>query len=181
MNHANDIPDRTRDGKGRYTHSVATAERHAQAVRLHDQGYTYRAIADEPGIAVSTAYMAVERAIDHVLRQPAEDAIATSLHNLAAERGRLMDLRRDLEALQARPHATVQHGKVVYDEATGEPVPDHEFQLKVADRLIKIDDQLRRNDESRRKLEGLDQPAKTNISGGVTYEIIGMATPEETQ
>jgi transcriptional regulator with XRE-family HTH domain len=167
----------TRDGKGHYERNIDHVSRNAEAARLRRDGLTYRQIAEALGTDSGTAYRAVEQAMDAVIREPAEQVIAYTLRNLAAERSRLMDLRAEIEPMMTRAPATVQHGKVVYDEVTGEPVPDREFLLKVADRLIKIDDQLRRNDESRRRLEGLDQPAKTNVTGNVTYEILGMSDP----
>lgn len=170
----------TRDGKGRYTRNITTVERDAQAARLHANGLNFRQIAAELGIGVGTAYQAVERAKDHVIREPAEAAILASLRNLAEERARLLDLRASIEKLLDNGHVTVSQGRVVYDDTTGTAVPDDEFTLKVADRLMKLDEQLRRNDESRRRLEGLDQPAKTNISGGVTYEIIGITQADLT-
>jgi hypothetical protein len=39
--------------------------------------------------------------------------------------------------------------------------------LSAIDRLVRIS-------ESRRKLLGLDQPAKMNVSGGLTYEVVGI-------
>jgi hypothetical protein len=39
--------------------------------------------------------------------------------------------------------------------------------LSAIDRIVRIS-------ESRRKLLGLDQPAKTQVSGGVTYEVVGI-------
>ena len=180
MTHSDDNDKRepTRDGHGNYARGIETAARDAEAARLRSQGKTYREIAEALNTDSGSAYRAVERAMDAVIREPAEQAIGHALRNLAAERSRLVDLRAELEPMLTRVHATVQHGKVVIDEATGDAVPDDEFILKVADRLIKIDDQLRRNDESRRKLEGLDQPAKTSISGNVTYEILGMSGAE---
>lgn len=168
------MTNETHDGKGRFARGLPTAERDAAAARLHAQGYTYRRIADELGCSLATAYNAVQRALEAVIREPAEQAIAHSLRNLAEERARLLDLRETVITVLERGHVTVSQGRVVYDDTTGAAVPDDEFTLKAVDRLMKLDDQLRRNDESRRRLEGLDQPAKTEVSGGVTYEIVGI-------
>jgi DNA-binding CsgD family transcriptional regulator len=179
---------RMRDGTGRYAPDQATAHRAAQASRLFSQGLTYQQIANEIGCAVSTAHSLVRKARELIVREPAEEAIKHSLTNLEEERARLSDRRvaiierrRRIEEMHTRPHVTVQHGKVVYDEGTGMPVPDDEFQLKIDDRLqrideqlMRVDEQLRRNDESRRRLEGLDQPVKTEVTGGVRYEVVGI-------
>lgn len=162
-----------RDRQGKFTPTIETAKRQARAAALHAEGKKYREIAAELKVDVHTAYDDVQAAMAKVIQQPAEDAIAYSLRNLYEERARLLDLRAELEALKAREHITVSQGRVVYAD-DGSSIPDDEFTLKVADRLMRCDDQLRRNDESTRKLLGLDQPAKTEVSGGVTYEVVGI-------
>lgn len=167
-------PEQPRGGNGRWTRTLAGAEKDAEAARLRSRGHTYQQIADIIGWAnKGDAYHAVKRAMDAVIQEPGEEAVRWSMRRLDEERVRLHDLRDKAEQLLAGQHVTVSQGRVVRDE-DGTPVPDDEFTLKVIDRLGRLDEQLRRNDESMRKLLGLDQPVKTQISGGVTYEVVGI-------
>jgi DNA-binding CsgD family transcriptional regulator len=171
------VKDQRRNRRGKFTATIETANREARAAQLHADGLKYREIAAEMGIDLHQVYDYVQSAMAKVVQQPAENAVAYSLRNLYEERARLLDTRAELEALKERQHVTVSQGHVVYAD-DGAAVPDDEFTLKTIDRLMRCDEQLRRNDESTRKLLGLDQPAKTQISGGVTYEVVGI-NPEE--
>lgn len=167
-------PDQPRGGDGKWTRTLAGAEKDAEAARLRSRGHTYQQIADELGWGnKGDAYHAVKRAMQAVIQEPGEEAVRWSILRLDEERVRLHDLRDKAEKLLGGQHVTVSQGRVVRDE-DGSAVPDDEFTLKVIDRLARIDEQLRRNDESMRKLLGLDQPVKTQVSGGVTYEVVGI-------
>ncbi len=184
--------DQNRDRQGQFTRDPVTAQRDADAARLRSTGHTYKQIAAELGCSLATAYTSVQRAMDAIIREPAEAAIASSLRNLAEARARIHDARARLEGHRdtvletlSRQHVTVSQGRVVYDEDTGNAVRDDEFILKAVDRLNRIEAQLQTNeaqlqsnDESRRRLEGLDQPGKQHVTGGVTYEIVGI-TPDQ--
>ncbi|KIQ67047.1 hypothetical protein TR51_06590 [Kitasatospora griseola] len=189
-----------RDGNGKFLRTLAGAERQARAADLRSQGLSYRKIAAQmagegsatPGYDVKSAYRDVRSALDAVVRESAEQALAVALQQLDDALERLLDARDRLNGqrnqiieLMGHNHSTVSHGKVVYDEVSGEPVPDDEFQLKAHDRLLRVEmlletneGRIQANGESRRRLLGLDQPAKTQVSGGVTYQVIGI-DPEE--
>ncbi|MDH6116894.1 uncharacterized protein YerC [Kitasatospora sp. GAS204A] len=162
----------TRGGDGRFDRNVATAEQDAEAARLRSRGLTYRQIATELGVDVATAHRAVKRALDAVVAEPAADALSFELQRLDEELVRLDDLYGRVVEVLEREHVTVSQGRVV--EHDGLAVPDDDWILRAVDRLVKIDESRRRNGESRRKLLGLDSPVKTQISGGLTYEVVGV-------
>jgi uncharacterized protein YerC len=166
-------PGPTRGGGGQFVRTVETAEQDAEAARLRSRGMTYRQIAAQLGVDVSTAHRAVQRALAEIVAEPAADAVAFELQRLDEELQRLDDLyARVIEVLE-REHVTVSQGRVVTMD-DGSPVPDDDWILRAVDRLVKIDDSRRKNGESRRKLLGLDSPLKTQLSGGLTYEIVGI-------
>jgi hypothetical protein len=173
MNDPNDQPDQPRGGNGKWTRGLATAQRDAEAARLRSEGNSYRAIAQALGVDVHTAHDAVRRAMQAVVAPAGEIAIAHELGLLDEELLRLDDLYAKVVQVLEREHVTVSQGRVVYGE-DGAAVPDDDWILKAVDRLVRIDDARRRNSESRRRLLGLDQPVKTQISGGLTYEVIGI-------
>ena len=163
-----------RGGDGKFTRGVDTAERDAEAARLRSQGMPYRKIAAELGIDVHTAHDAVQRALASIVAEPAAAALHFELERLDDELIRLNELyERVLEVLN-REHVTVSQGHVV--EHDGVPVPDDDWILRAAEQLRRIDESRRKNGESRRKLLGLDSPVKTQISGGLTYEVVGVDT-----
>lgn len=172
---------RIRDGSGRYIRTLATAEREARAAELRSTGMTYRTIVatmkDErsacSGYDIKTAHTDVKNAMAAVIREAAEDAVQFELDRLDAELERLNTLYAKVEQTMDGEHVTVSQGRVVTTD-DGRTVPDHEFVLKCVDRLARIDEQRRRNGESRRRLLGLDQPAKTQVEGSLTYEVVGI-------
>lgn len=173
--------NRVRGGDGRFMRTLATAEREARAAELRSTGMTYRRIVttmqDEgavtPGYDVKNAFKDVKNAMLAVVRDAAEDAIQFELERLDAELERLNTLYAKVEQTMDGEHVTVSQGRVV-TTSDGSTVPDHEFLLKCVDRLARIDEQRRRNGESRRRLLGLDQPAKTQVDGSLTYEVVGV-------
>lgn len=172
-----------RDWRGRFTRSVETAQRDAVIAEMKSRRMSYQQIADELGIARSTAHEAYQRVLERTIEEPAADARKRELEDLDAAQ------RAVLEVLE-RNHVTVSHGRVVrrlvgYErDEDGEYVLDEDGKrigiyedvlddgpiLQAVDRLIKIG-------ESRRKLLGLDAATKMDVSGTVTSRIIGV--PEE--
>jgi hypothetical protein len=153
-----------RDGKGRYTRSLETAERDAQAARLHAQGWTYQAIADHLHLGhKSSAIRAVQRAVREAVQGPGEEVLKLHINRLEYL------YEKAVEILEG-DHVLVSHGRIVTDEA-GNTFQD------TAPKLAAIRE-ARASLESFRKLTGLDQPSKVNLSGGVTYEVVGV-DPED--
>jgi hypothetical protein len=149
-----------RGAHGRYVATPEAAERAAQAADLRAQGWTYQRIADELGYAnKSVARGAVRNALSAIGKERAE-----KLFEL--ERERLETVYEEVLDILERDHVMVSHGKVIKDDA-GNPLLDDGIKLQAVDRLL-------RTRESFRKLVGLDQPTKTEVSGGVKYEVVGV-------
>ena len=145
--HAN----RPRTRQGRYVARAETAERDAKACRLRVQGVSYDQIAQALGFRDrSGARRSVQRAIAAVVREDAGELVAL-------EEQRLDDLTRAMQRVMlARHYVTSFGGKVALNPETGEPLVD-------AAPVIAAARELRMISESRRKLLGLDAPAKHRI------------------
>lgn len=142
---------RPRTSQGRFTVRAGTAERDAKACRMRVAGLTYDQIAGELGFRDrSGARRAVKRALAATAREPAGELIALELE-------RLDHLTRQLQrALVDISYAVTAGGKIVCHPATGELLRDYGPVIAAAR-------ELRQVSESRRKLLGLDAPAKTRI------------------
>jgi len=150
-----------RGGDGRFTRSPDTAERDAEAARLRARGQSYRAIGEALGISQGSAHDAVQRALRATVAEAAADARALELERLDA-------LYEAAMAVLEREHVTVSNGKVI--RLNGEPLPDDAPVLAAIDRLLRVS-------ESRRKLLGLDAPArlKAEVSADRTARILDLA------
>lgn len=139
---------KARGGNGRYTRSLETAQRDAEACRLRARNLSYAEIATELGYdSKSSAYEAVQRALRDTVQEPADELRQLEL------------LRLDELALKARgvmetTHYMVDKGTVVL--WGGEPVVDDGPVLAAIDRLLKVQ-------ERRAKLLGLDAPQRVSV------------------
>lgn len=162
-------------GTGKFTGPpLEIAARRAEAARLRGAGRSYRAIADELGIDVHTAFDDVKAAVKAIVQAPAEDVVNLELRRLDEELIRLDAIEEAVRQVLETKHFTISHGKVIYIGDDTSPLLDDGPVLQAVDRLMRIEEQRRRNGESRRRLLGLDAPAKTQVSGGVQYEIVGI-------
>ncbi|MEU1372995.1 sigma factor-like helix-turn-helix DNA-binding protein [Streptomyces triculaminicus] len=165
-----------RGGNGKWIYTPDAARRDARAAELRGKGWPYRRIAEELGVDVHTAHQAVQRALKAIVQEPAENLRTLELERLDTELDRLNNLEEAVKKVLEKHHVTVSQGKVVY--LNDQPLPDDGPVLQAVDRLLKIDEQRRKNGESRRKLLGLDAATKTEVSGGVRYEIV-CVDPED--
>jgi hypothetical protein len=160
--------DQTRDGKGRYDRDPETVKRDARAAELRAKSWTYQQIGDDLGMSRQSAYEAVQRALADTLEEPGAAVRAMELAKLDA-------MERAVLGVLEREHVTVQHGKVVkiLDAATGQEkaLLDDSPILQAVDRLLRIA-------ERRARLLGLDAEKRINVSGGLTYEVVGV-DPED--
>lgn len=85
---------------------------------------------------------------------------ALHLERLEAELLRLDELEVRARQVLDRHHITVNNGRVI--TINDEPLLDDGPVLQAIDRLVKIEDARRRNNESQRKLLGLDAPTKVD-------------------
>jgi len=152
-------------GNGRYIRTPDTVVRDAQAASLRAKGRTYQQIADEMGYSEKkTAYDAVQRAMQDIIREPAEAVLAFELERLDAELGRLDALEVKVRAVLEARHITVSNGRVMVHPDTNEPMEDDGPVLQAADRLLKIEDARRRNGERRAKLTGIEAAVKVDAT-----------------
>ncbi|MFI8301556.1 hypothetical protein ACIGCZ_37240 [Streptomyces nigra] len=160
-------PERIRNSIGRFERSIAGVRRDAAAADYYADhpGMTYGELAERFGYSHrSDAKKAIERAKADVARPAVTKLIATESEELDA-------LYTEAVAILQRSHVTVSHGKVIMwrNPETGqeEPLPDDGPKLQAIQLALRVR-------ESYRKLHGLDQPAKTELSGGVKYELVGV-------
>lgn len=147
--------ERGRDGQGRFLRTVEEMERDHEAARLRGQSLTYAVIAQRMGWAnAGVAYRAVQRAFADVPTEDTETARKRALESLDF-------MERRARSVLARPNYKVSAGgKVVLFD--GKPVIDYEMELKVLDRLLRIE-------ERRARMLGLDSPLAVEMTS-VVYD-----------
>lgn len=175
-----DMTTRTRDGKGRFDRDPNTAKKDGEAAALRARSWTYRQIGEALGMSTSTAYDSVQRALADTLEEPAAAVRALELEKLDA-------LERAVLVVLEREHVTISQGRVVrrrtdqVEQVDGEDKLDDDGQpvyiwedllddspvLAAVDRLLRVQ-------ERRAKLLGLDSATKVDVSGGVTYQLVGV-------
>lgn len=153
-----------RNSKGRYVRTLETAARDAQAAELYAQGLTYRQIAAELGYESHTSVVgACQRAVRDVVKSAGEQVLKVHIDRLEYLFAKAVEIAET-------DHVVVSHGRVVTD-TDGQPLKDPGPTLAAIR-------EARASLESFRKLTGLDQPTKVNLSGGVRYEVVGI-DPED--
>lgn len=148
-----------RSKQGRYHRTPEAVARDAEAARLYyEEKLSYRQIAEHFGWKWHSSAM---------------DAVARALRDVAEPTRGVRDRREaELQLLWDSAmeifnnhHVVVSNGRVI--ELDGQPLPDDAPRLQALDQLRKIN-------ESWRKLDGTDRPAKVEHSGGVKYEVVGV-------
>jgi hypothetical protein len=139
--------------------SVAAADLDARCLDLRRSGVTYRQIAAQLGISAANAHKRVTRALDRTRREP-----AAGLREL--ELGRLDALQAALTTVLRRQHVTISAGKVVLD-TDGQPYLDDGPVVAAAQALVRVQ-------ESRRKLLGLDEPARADVTARIHGELYSL-------
>jgi hypothetical protein len=154
---------------GKPAADLALAEQDAKIIELKRQDLTFQQIAEELGISRAAAHRGFHRGLPRVT-EPA--AIAYRADHLA----RLELMREVVMGILGTRHVSISNGEVVReitgqdDEGKpvyGEPYEDDSVVLAAAATLLKID-------ERESKLLGLDSAKKVDMSGSITYEIVGI-------
>lgn len=70
--------------------AIERERRRAEALKLREKGYSYRAIADELGVSLDTAHTDVKSAIAAISKEPAETVLALELARLDNYEHKLM-------------------------------------------------------------------------------------------
>ena len=138
--------------------------RRTRIVELRDQGRTFREIAKELGVSLGLVHKDFEAVC---LAIPVKSVDAYREHHVA----RLAKMREVVEDVLSRRHLHVSaSGRIALDE-NDEPVEDDGIVLAAMAQLVKID-------EAERKLLGLDARPEVQITGTLSYEILGMPAQE---
>jgi len=159
---------------------VFRAQRRAEACRLNVAGWSMERIFREAGLGY-TSKSQVGRDVKAALAEAIKE------QNLAAEELRAKELMiiesalAEANRIMQKVHVAHGNGRIVRREVeqpdgsvTFEDVIDDGPNLAAADRLI-------RYSESRRKLLGLDAPAKISAEVDGTINYVINATPEELE
>jgi hypothetical protein len=145
---ANPNQNRRSKSTGRYVRSLETVARDAECARLYgDEGWTYQQIATHFGWADrSTAFEAVHRGY--------RDAAAPA-RNVRKRRDAELQFLWDsaMEILESR-HVVVSNGRVI--ELDGEPLRDDNPRLQAIEQLRKVN-------ESWRRMDGTDEPSRVSV------------------
>lgn len=137
-----------RDGRNRFKESLDAAEKRAKAARLSAMGWSYPRIAEAVGYSSrATAYKAVQQ----VLKETAQEA-GNEFRTVKREQLRLLT-EATWEILE-REHIMVSNGRVV--SLDDQPLKDPGPALTAINLLLRIN-------ESERKLEGADEPARVSV------------------
>ena len=138
-----------RDGRGRFTRSLDTAERDAEAARLHAKGWGYKAIGDELGMNKWNAIQAVRRAVREVVHEAGTEVLKLHATRLEYAYAKAVEIAES-------DHVVVSHGKIIYGE-DGEPLRDHGPVLAALR-------EARQTLETFQTLMGLKQPVKIDAT-----------------
>lgn len=133
--------------------SVERAARRAQATEMKKRGYTWTQVAEQLGY--STAAVAAQDVLkalhdaNKLVREQIDGYRQLEIEKLDA-------LERLMWAIVRKKHILAQHGRIMFDPQSGEPMIDQAPLFMAADRLVKIH-------ERRAKLLGLDAPTKLEV------------------
>lgn len=109
-------------------------------------------------VSATTAKELVREEVARRIDPKVDEWRAFEMGRLDAALVRLDGLEAAARQVLEREHITVNNGRII---VLGDaPLPDDGPVLAAIDRLIKVEDARQRNSESRRKLLGLDAPAK---------------------
>lgn len=168
-----DKPDRQRDGRGRYVLPAESADRDAEAFRMKSRGATLNEIAVALGYVDSShVSKAFKRHIDRRVA-PAADEYRAMMDD------QLEHMYREVLRVLETTHYKVNNGVVVYfnTEKCGCPAWEtcpHAQPLLDDAPVIAAVAELRKLQESRRRLYGLDAPVKHDVSvSNVTIKVEG--------
>jgi hypothetical protein len=164
------------DRQARPWTALTMAERDEHIVELKGQGLSFQQVADQVGISKSGAILGFQR-VKRRVNERADDNYATYRDDQLA---RIAVLREVVADIVHTRHVTISNGHVI-SEITGrdddgkpiygDPYEDDAPTLAAIDRMVKLD-------EREAKLLGLDAEQKLNLSGGITYEIVGVNQDE---
>lgn len=160
---------------GKPATDLATAENQNKVIEAVRQGHSFREIAALMGLSKSQVHRLFRAGLDRI---PAENVQAYREEQLAD----LEVARQVVMDVLAAEHVVVSNGHIVkpitgVDEdgnyIYGDPLNDDGPALAAVDRLLKIQ-------ERQARILGSDAQEKVELSGGVTYRIVGVDPSELT-
>lgn len=142
--------------------------READIYRDHCFGMTQMAIAEKYGIS--------QPRVSQILKEAKSRVVLPDLADIRhqAMTRHLDTMRRALELadMNGAPVTAGKDGTVVYDPADGSVVRDYAGRVAALKLALDADKELR-------KLMGADAATKTEVSGGVRYEVVGVDVTED--
>lgn len=132
---------------------VAVREREARALALRRDGRTYAEIGEVLGVNRQMATRIVQRGLDRIVREPAEQVRLLELERLDHAQVQALGV------LHSR-HVLVQGGRIVKGD-DGQPLVDHGPVLAAIGTLLRIM-------ERRTKLLGLDKPVRHDMNADLS-------------
>jgi hypothetical protein len=138
------------------------AQRRTQVLQARLTGATFEDIGRQLGISTTRAYQLYTDALQRTVKEPADRLRTLELQ-------RLDQLQAAAVAVLRSRHVVIQGGRPVVDRQ-GRPYPDHGPVLGAITALLRIS-------ESRRKLLGLDAPAK--VDAQLRAEVYSIAAIDE--
>lgn len=142
---------------------VDAAQRDARALELRADGASFREISTQLGVSVSTAWKCVDRGLAATRHEP-----SSKLRTLERERLDRLTVQA-VQVLQAR-HVVVSGGKIVTDD-DDQPLVDHGPTLAAINTLVRLM-------ERRARLEGLDEPARADVTARIHAEVYSVGALE---
>jgi hypothetical protein len=156
-------PADARDSRGHPVRTREQVERDAWAAGQRSLGRSYRAIAADLGISVSTCHQAVRRAFHEIAEPLALPARTAELEILEAARDAALEV-------MGRGHTTVSNGKVI----TVKDADGKEVTLEDDGPILQAAATVARISATIHDLMGWKAAAKVQVSGDVTYQLVGV-------
>jgi hypothetical protein len=136
------------------------ASRRARVVQLRLGGASFEEIGRELRVTDTRAHQLWTDALKRTVKEPADAQRALELQRLDA-------LQVHLTRVLARRHVTVSGGKIITDD-DGQPLLDDGPTIAAAQALVRVS-------ESRRRLLGLDEPVRADITAKVHAEVYSIS------
>lgn len=171
------LATRTRGPDGRFRPTTAGATRDREAAELWAAGLSYREVGPLVGLrSPASVKDAVERGLA-AIRRPDPEVLAAAKARLVASRLVAMEMEREALEVMGRRHVAFNQKGVIFDPEDREgkrTLVDSGPKLAAIDRVIAARSLMLKIDEREARLSGLDAPEKINLSGGVTYQVVGV-------
>ncbi len=158
---------------GKPQRDLAHAEQQRDVVALKRAGLPFADIGQRLGISKSQAHRAFYAALDRIVEPEVAAMRAEQLARIELEREEALDI-------MGATHIVVSNGHIVSpitghdddgDPIYGDPLIDQSPPLAAIDRLIKLDDQ-------EAKLVGMYPKTEVNLTGGITYQVVGLESTD---